>query len=137
MENNKQELTLNEYQRRAMKTKTESSNNFAYMALGLVAEVGELADKVAKAIRKDLLAIDHNSLSFPQLKKGEELRLVPFEEYRELLRGIKAELGDIMWFVAGLAEVLNVPLDDLAKNNLTKLADRKKRGVIIGNGDNR
>lgn len=128
MENNKQELTLNEYQRRAMETKTESSDNFAYMALGLVAEVGELADKVAKAIRKEQLSIDNNNLQW----SPEAL-----EEYEALLEGIKAELGDIMWFVAGLAEVLNVPLDDLTKDNLTKLADRKKRGVIIGNGDNR
>lgn len=128
MENNKQELTLNEYQRRAMETKTKSSDNFAYMALGLVAEVGELADKVAKAIRKEQLSIDNNNLQW----SPEAL-----EEYEALLEGIKAELGDIMWFVAGLAEVLNVPLDDLTKDNLTKLADRKKRGVIIGNGDNR
>lgn len=128
MENNKQELTLNEYQRRAMETCAGTSNNFAYMALGLVAEVGELADKVAKAVRKEQLAIDGNNLQW----SPEEL-----EEYEALMESIKAELGDIMWFVAGLAEVLNVPLDNLGRANLAKLADRKKRGVIIGNGDNR
>ena len=128
MENNKQPLTLDEYQRRAMETKTESSDNFAYMALGLVAEVGEFFDKVAKMVRKEQLAIDNNNL---------QLSPEALEKYEVLLEGIKAELGDILWFVAGLAEVLDIPLDDLAQENLAKLADRQKRGVIIGDGDNR
>lgn len=136
MENEKEMLTLNEYQRRAMETCTESSNNFAYMALGLVAEVGEFADKVAKAVRKVRLSIDDNQLQLTdewvQSWTPEEA-----EEYEKLMKGIKAELGDIMWFVSGLAEVLDIPLDDLGSANLAKLADRKKRNVIIGDGDNR
>lgn len=128
MENGKEMLTLNEYQRRAMETCTESSNNFAYMALGLVAEVGEFFDKAAKAIRKEQLAIDNNQLQWTT----EALK-----EYEALMASIKAELGDIMWFVSGLAKVLDIPFDDLGWANLDKLADRKKRNVIIGDGDNR
>lgn len=128
MENEKEMLTLNEYQRRAMETCTESSDNFTYMALGLVAEVGEFFDKAAKAIRKEQLAIDNNQLQWTT----EALK-----EYEALMASIKAELGDIMWFVSGLAEVLDIPLDDLGSANLAKLADRKKRNVIIGDGDNR
>lgn len=45
-------MELNEYQEQAMTTCTESSQNFSYMMLNLVGEVGELASKVAKAIRK-------------------------------------------------------------------------------------
>ena len=136
MENEKEMMTLNEYQRRAMSTRTQSSDNFTYMALGLVAEVGELADKVAKAVRKMRLSIDNNQLQLTD-EWIQSWTQKEAEEYEKLMKGIKAELGDIMWFVSGLAEGLDIPLDDLAQDNLAKLADRKTRGVIIGDGDNR
>ena len=55
-------MELNEYQKRAMTTCTESSNNFAYMFLNLVGEVGEFAGKVAKHIRKHKLNLNDNEL---------------------------------------------------------------------------
>lgn len=45
-------MTLQEYQERAMTTCMPTSENFAYMMLNLVGEVGEFVSKVAKAIRK-------------------------------------------------------------------------------------
>lgn len=48
-----EELTLNEYQRRAMTTCMDSCDNFSYMMLNLVGEVGEFASKIAKHIRKE------------------------------------------------------------------------------------
>ena len=51
------ELTLNEYQKQAMTTCMPSSENFSYMFLNLVGEVGELARKVAKHIRKEKTGI--------------------------------------------------------------------------------
>ena len=45
-------MTLNEYQEKAMGTCLPSCENFSYMMLNLVGEVGELAGKVAKSIRK-------------------------------------------------------------------------------------
>ena len=48
----KKELTLNEYQEKAMTTCLPTSKNFSYMFLNLVGEVGEFASKVAKHIRK-------------------------------------------------------------------------------------
>ena len=51
-------MTLNEYQKQAITTCTESSENFAYMSLNLVGEVGEFMGKVAKAIRKERMDID-------------------------------------------------------------------------------
>ena len=45
-------MELKEYQEKAMTTCMESCNNFSYMMLNLVGEVGELASKVAKGIRK-------------------------------------------------------------------------------------
>ena len=47
------------------------------------------------------------------------------------------ELGDIMWFAAGIAEVMGWTLEEVAQENIDKLASRQKRGVIDGDGDNR
>ena len=84
----------------------------------LVAEVGEFAGKVAKAKRKDQVRFD---------EKG---GLV-------FLAELKKEAGDILWQLAGLCEVMEWDLEDVAVVNLDKLASRKTRGVICGDGDNR
>jgi excinuclease UvrABC nuclease subunit len=57
-------MELNEYQKGAMSTCMESSNNVAYMLTGLTAEVGEVNDKIAKAIRKGKIRIDNNQAVF-------------------------------------------------------------------------
>ena len=44
-------MELNEYQKAAMETCLPESENFAYMMLNLVGEIGEFASKVAKSIR--------------------------------------------------------------------------------------
>lgn len=120
-------LTLNEYQDKAMSTCTESSDNFCYMSYGLMGEVGELMGKVAKFIRKEKAMITGNYI-------GDDGDVgLTSEDYAAL----KAELGDCLWFVAGLANTMGWSLNDVARENIEKLADRKKRGVIIGNGDNR
>ena len=46
-------MTLNEYQVKAMSTCLPSCENFSYMFLNLVGEVGEFAGKMAKHIRKE------------------------------------------------------------------------------------
>lgn len=51
-------MTLNEYQNRAMETCMPSCDNFSYMMLNLIGEVGEFAGKVAKMIRKGEAVID-------------------------------------------------------------------------------
>ena len=81
-----------------------------YLTLGLAAEVGELTGKVAKWYRKDS-AYPHSA--------------------------VVDELGDVLWFVSELARQHGIPLSDLARKNLDKLADRKLRGALKGNGDNR
>ena len=47
-------MTLNEYQEKAMMTNAASSDNDTYSLFGLMAEVGELADKVAKVCESRL-----------------------------------------------------------------------------------
>lgn len=121
------ELTLNEYQRRAMTTCMPSCDNWAYMFLNLVGEVGELASKVAKHIRKEKAEIVDNRLC-----DGTDETLSKSD-----IVDMRRECGDIAWQLAGLCHVMGWSLEDVARENLGKLADRKARGVIDSNGDNR
>jgi len=114
-------MELNDYQKEAMSTCMETSSNYTYMADGLVGEVGEFMSKVTKAIRKGEAYVNQNALY------GTD----------ELNSGLMGELGDIMWFVAGIAMVFGWSLEEVAESNLGKLASRKRRGVIVGDGDNR
>ena len=85
-----------------------------YPTLGLVNEAGEVAGKIKKVFRdKDGLISD---------------------ETREAL---KAELGDVLWYLAQVSTELNLSLDEIAEYNLAKLLDRQARGKIKGDGDNR
>ena len=47
------------------------------------------------------------------------------------------ELGDVMWYIARLFDHYDLKLVDVLHQNFLKLTDRKKRGVIKGDGDNR
>lgn len=120
-------LSLREYQQRAMTTCTESSNNFSYMMLNLVGEVGEFAGKIAKEVRKERMTINNSKL---QMAEGNYMK-VEFDE------DLKKEAGDILWQLSGLCSVMGWSLENIAQMNLDKLASRKERNVIVGDGDNR
>lgn len=120
-------MELNEYQKKAMSTCLPSCNNFAYMSLGLVSEAGELAGKVAKAVRKEEITLFGNDLYCG--------KRITEDSGWELDKGLIGEIGDVLWFVSGICEVLGLSLEDVAEANLVKLAERKKNGTIIGNGD--
>ncbi len=47
------------------------------------------------------------------------------------------ELGDVLWYLANIANDLGYSLREIAENNIEKLESRKERGVIQGSGDNR
>jgi NTP pyrophosphatase (non-canonical NTP hydrolase) len=85
-----------------------------YPTLGLVNEAGEVAGKIKKVFRD----------------KGGEIS----DETREAL---KAELGDVLWYIAQVATELGLSLDEIAEYNIAKLYDRLERGKIRGDGDNR
>ena len=127
-------MKLNEYQEKAMVTNAESSDNDTYSLFGLIAEVGELADKVAKAVRKEIVESNGNDICLG-LKGSKNGELT--DEYKEYVEGMKKELGDVLWFVAHFAQRHDWSLEEVAQLNLDKLADRAKRNVIIGEGDNR
>jgi len=109
-------IDFNLYQKQARKTAIYPNlgNNFVYPTLGLAGEAGEVAEKIKKVLR------DKNSL----IDKNTRLEL-------------KKELGDVLWYLANLATEIGLSLEEIAKTNLKKLASRKKRGKIHGNGDNR
>lgn len=127
-------MELNEYQKRAMETCMPTCNNFGYMMLNLVGEVGELSSKVAKAVRKGLVNLEGNTLKWNYVQEeGDNIYQTPNEFDSEL----RKEAGDILWQLSGLCRVMGWNLEDIAQMNLDKLASRKERGVIDGNGDNR
>lgn len=129
-------MELNEYQNKAMETCMESSNNWSYMFLNLVGEVGELASKVAKEIRKEQVEIRDNEFDWV-ITSPYDPRYPIARERAEKMEELQLEAGDILWQLAGLCEVMGWSLEEVAQMNLDKLASRKERGVIDGNGDNR
>lgn len=117
-------MELSEYQKRAMTTCMSSSENFSYMFLNLVGEVGELASKVAKGIRKGHISLDGNNLLFEE-----------FPTCIDMDQDMMYEAGDILWQLSGLCSVMGWDLERIARMNLDKLAARKAIGTIDGNGD--
>jgi NTP pyrophosphatase (non-canonical NTP hydrolase) len=122
-------MTLNEYQNKAMETCMPSCFNDSYMMGLLQEESGELQGKVNKAIRTKFITIKDGMITFSFPKDLEAI-----EDFDTLL---EKELGDVLWACAGIASVRGWKLGDVATNNLEKLASRKQRGVIAGEGDNR
>lgn len=108
-------LTLNDYQDAAKSTAIYPGDfEIIYPTLGLTGEAGEVADKVKKVIRD----------------KGGD-----FSE--EDSAEIAKELGDVLWYLANTASDLGFTLENIAKFNLAKLADRADRDKLQGSGDNR
>lgn len=126
-------MELNEYQQRAMTTCMDTCNNFSYMMLNLQGEVGEFCSKVAKLIRK---GDAHIGSTNPERAGNSELYIDDAEGWQDMVE-LEKEAGDILWQLSGLCKVMGWNLEDVAQHNLAKLASRKQRGVIDGNGDNR
>lgn len=103
-------MTMDEYQREARSTAIyRASAAVIYPAMGLANEAGEVLGKVKKKIRDGVLDKEAT---------------------------IK-ELGDVLWYLAILADDLHTNLSDVAQQNLDKLRSRQERGTLQGNGDNR
>lgn len=122
-------MELKEYQERAMTTCMPSSNNFSYMFLNLVGEVGEFASKVAKAVRKEKAYIGGQN----EIDESNDLTIINNDA--DFINELKKEAGDILWQLSGLCTVMGWSLEDIAKMNLDKLAARKAIGTIDGSGD--
>lgn len=92
----------------------EFEPSVAYLALGLAGEAGEVANKYKKVIRDKSGIIDSDG------KKD-----------------LVSELGDVLWYVARLADELGYSLEAVATLNIDKLQGRVVRGTIGGSGDYR
>jgi NTP pyrophosphatase (non-canonical NTP hydrolase) len=108
--------SFREYQEATAQTaKYPKDKAVEYLTLGLTSEAGEVAGKLKKLIRD----ADPNN---------------PSEEWVQMMA---SEMGDVLWYLARLADELGLSLSQIAEDNMDKLLDRKARGVIGGSGDNR
>jgi NTP pyrophosphatase (non-canonical NTP hydrolase) len=109
-------MDFNEYQAAARETAQypNMGANIYYPMLGLAGETGEVAEKIKKLMR------DHDGVMTPERRDA-----------------LKKELGDVLWYVAALCSELELRMADVAEHNIAKLRDRKARGAIRGDGDNR
>ena len=108
-------MTFQEYQKQALTTASDDKPlEFYHRVLGLVGEAGEIAEKVKKVIR--------DGDGSPELLDKND---------------ITKELGDVLWYVATLADYLQLDLETIAQANIDKLSSRRDRGKLSGSGDNR
>lgn len=97
-------LTLAGFQEAALRTWEPvdgGAGDLAYLALGLIGESGEVAEHIKKHFRH-----------------GHDLDEVHLQE----------ELGDVLWYVAVLADILGADLGRVASSNVAKLRARYPEG---------
>lgn len=110
-------MTFDEYQEQAKTTAIHHPDELmdkTIWVLGISGEAGEVVEKWKKMVAyRDGVMTD--------------------EDLTELSK----EIGDVVWYIAMLASSLGLSFDEIVRNNLKKLADRKARNVQRGAGDNR
>lgn len=109
-------MRLSEYQERARKFAVYE--NEVYPFLGLAEEVGEFLGFAAKMTRGDDVLSRFGSLEAAR-------------------SAVLKEAGDVLWMLSACLNELGMTLQEAAELNISKLEDRKERGVIKGSGDNR
>ena len=104
------------YQEQSRKTYSDIPTNdpIVYPTLGLVNEAGEFAGKIKKIFR------DRDGVISDQDREA-----------------LKAELGDVLWYLTQICTNLGITLEEVAEANLDKLFSRLERNQIRGDGDNR
>lgn len=101
-------MKMNEYQELARTT--SGADSLVMAAMGLSGESGEFIDAIKK----------HEF-------HGHELNVAE----------LRKELGDILWYVAEAASVLNIDLNDIAEENINKLRRRYPEGFSSERSVNR
>src|ERR1700729_2554288 len=99
-------MTFDEYQKLALKTaKTdyEPLMQRTIWAMGVAGEAGEVVEKWKKVVA---------------YKEGK----VSDEDLSEIAK----ELGDVVWYIAVMADSLGLSFEDVMQRNIQKLADRDK-----------
>ena len=108
--------TFGGYQRQSRRTwsRIVVDHAIVYPTLGLTNEAGEVAGKIKKIFRDKGGVI------------GQEDRAA-----------LKSELGDVLWYLAQICTDLDLSLQEVAEENLRKLARRQEAGTLHGDGDDR
>lgn len=112
-----------------------------YPFMALTEEAGEVMGKLAKFVRNYELPLNSvvnriaigTTAGFTLVKSND----IPEDGYVKLYNDVAKELGDVMWNVAECCTLLGITLEQLQERNLAKLLDRKERGVLNGEGDDR
>lgn len=116
-------MTPDEYQSAAMEMAVypggQSFRGLQYATLGLSSEAGEVAGVVKKLIRDK---------GYTPTTLG-----LASEDSAVLAK----ELGDVLWYVAAVADEIGYTMHELMELNLNKLSSRRSRGTLGGNGDDR
>ncbi|HSH55932.1 MAG TPA: nucleoside triphosphate pyrophosphohydrolase family protein [Candidatus Limnocylindrales bacterium] len=110
-------MTFDEYQKQALTTAIANPDPLmdkTIWVMGIAGEAGEVLEKWKKIVA---------------YRGG----VITEADTAELAK----ELGDVVWYIAVLADSLGLSLDDIMQVNVKKLQDRQKRGVQKGEGDNR
>lgn len=108
-------MTFDEYQKQALTTAHTTYDPLmqtTIWAMGVAGEAGEVIEKWKK-----IVAYKNGKIS------DEDLEM------------LKKELGDVIWYVAVMADSLGISLDEIMRHNVEKLKDRQSRQVITGEGD--
>lgn len=92
----------------------DRGRNPLYPVLGLAGEVGEVAEKVKKIYR------DRGGV-FTDADR----------------QAIKKELGDVLFYIAMMAQEMGGSLEDVAVLSVHKIEGRVARGTLGGSGDDR
>lgn len=118
-------MFMNDYQTAARRT--AMGNSLDHFVMGLAEEAGEVAGVMKRFHRGD-----EKYRQFVRFIRDGDYHITDFAKEKLL-----DEIGDVLWYIAMIADELEVPLEEVAQRNINKLADRAKRKVIQGSGDNR
>ena len=94
-------MTINEYQKKALRTCNADGFNLLNAALGLTGEAGEFADLIKK---------------------------INFHGHAQDNDHLIKELGDALWYIALAAQILDVDLETIMEKNIDKLLARYPNG---------
>lgn len=101
-------MKFDEYQHRQEDMHTQRPDSLTYAILGLAGECGEVVEEYKKAMR--------------------EMTPEQVLEQNWTRERLIDELGDVLWYLSKIADILDVPLSQVAARNMTKLEHRKKHG---------
>lgn len=106
-------MDIDEYQKWTESTRCELKGEGSYeehLVYGLVEEVGEVMGVMKRRVRDgwDSATVEDK---------------------------LVGELGDVLWYLSQLALAYGITMSEILAVNMMKLEDRKKRGVLHGEGD--